>query len=99
MLVYFFAGKLPWQGLKARNKQEKYDKISQSKMSISIETLCKGAPTAFKTYLEYCRQLRFTQKPDYKYLRTLFYDIFRQHGWKVREDRGKRAQTTLSPRL
>jgi len=82
MLIYFFAGKLPWQGLKARNKQEKYDKISQSKMAISIETLCKGAPPAFKTYLEYCRQLRFTQKPDYKYLRSLFYDLFKQNGWK-----------------
>jgi len=55
-------------------------------MSISIEQLCKGAPPAFRTYLEYTRQLRFTQKPDYKYLRSLFYDLFRASGWKVSTD-------------
>ena len=29
-----------------------------------------------------CRNLRFVQKPDYKYLRGLFYDLFRQQGFK-----------------
>jgi hypothetical protein len=68
-----------------QNKQEKYDKISQAKIAISTSELCKGAPQAFKTYLDYTRQLRFTQKPDYKYLRSLFYDLFRANGWKVRQ--------------
>ena len=63
-------------------------------MQISIEQLCKGAPPAFRTYLEYTRQLRFTQKPDYKYLRSLFYDLFRASGWKVR----KGTQTRMGMR-
>jgi len=82
MLIYFFAGKLPWQGLRAKNKQEKYDKIYQCKMQTSIADLCKGAPPCFRTYLEYTKSLRFTQKPDYKFLRTLFIDLFITQGWK-----------------
>ena len=82
MLMYFLNGKLPWQGLKARTKQEKYDKISNKKMNISIDTLCKNVPQQFAVYLTYTRNLRFIQKPDYKYLRGLFYDLFRQQGFK-----------------
>jgi len=44
MLLYFLCGRLPWQGLKARTKQEKYDKIGQKKMSTSIDELCRGQP-------------------------------------------------------
>lgn len=78
MLVYFIQGRLPWQGLKARTKQEKYDKISSSKMNTTVEALCAGCHPAFATYLTYCRQLKFGQRPDYKYLRSIFYDLFRQ---------------------
>jgi casein kinase 1 len=81
MLMYFLNGKLPWQGLKARTKQEKYDKISNKKMNISIDALCKNVPQQFAVYLTYTRNLRFIQKPDYKYLRGLFYDLFRQQGF------------------
>ena len=82
----------------AKNKQEKYDKISASKMQISVETLCKDAPAAFRIYLQYCRELRFTQKPDYKYLRSLFYDLFKYSGWKVRQRETTRNSALLSSR-
>lgn len=41
-LIYLAKGKLPWQGLKAINQNEKYNKILASKISISVENLCKG---------------------------------------------------------
>jgi hypothetical protein len=44
MLIYFNKGKLPWQGLKARTKQEKYDLIGKRKREISVEELCRGCP-------------------------------------------------------
>ena len=35
-------GKLPWQGLKARDKMEKYTRIMEKKVATSTEQLCKG---------------------------------------------------------
>ena len=72
---------LPWQGLKAQTKREKYDKISDKKYSTPIEVLCKGFPSEFATYLNYCRSLRFDEKPDYAYCRKLFRDLFVREGY------------------
>ena len=47
VVLYFLKGSLPWQGLTARNKNDKYKKIMETKMSTSIETLCKGLPSIF----------------------------------------------------
>jgi hypothetical protein len=35
---------LPWQGLRAKTKAQKYEKISEKKLSTPVEELCKGAP-------------------------------------------------------
>ncbi|KAJ1377571.1 Serine/threonine-protein kinase, active site [Sesbania bispinosa] len=37
VLMYFLRGSLPWQGLKAVTKKEKYDKICEKKLSTPIE--------------------------------------------------------------
>jgi len=81
VLMYFNHGQLPWQGLKAEAKEDKYRKIMECKMSTSVETLCKGYPAVFATYLNYCRALRFEDRPDYSYLRRLFKDLLMRHGW------------------
>lgn len=44
VLMYFNLGSLPWQGLKAATKKQKYERISEKKMSTPIEVLCKGFP-------------------------------------------------------
>lgn len=77
VLMYFNRGSLPWQGLKAATKKQKYEKISEKKMSTQVELLCKGYPTEFVMYLNYCRGLRFDEAPDYMYLRQLFRILFR----------------------
>lgn len=41
VLMYFNRGSLPWQGLKAATKKQKYEKISEKKMSTPVELLCK----------------------------------------------------------
>lgn len=41
VLMYFNRGSLPWQGLKAATKKQKYEKISEKKMSTPVEFLCK----------------------------------------------------------
>jgi len=47
------------------------------KMSTPVEILCKGFPSEFSMYLNYCRGLRFDEAPDYMYLRQLFRILFR----------------------
>ncbi|KAK6161288.1 hypothetical protein DH2020_004669 [Rehmannia glutinosa] len=37
VMMYFLRGSLPWQGLKAGTKKQKYDKISEKKMLTPIE--------------------------------------------------------------
>mmetsp|Transcript_15084 Transcript_15084/g.25805 ORF Transcript_15084/g.25805 Transcript_15084/m.25805 type:complete len:338 (+) Transcript_15084:75-1088(+) len=81
VMMYFNRGSLPWQGLKAGTKKEKYEKISEKKMSTPVEVLCRGFPAEFSTYLNYTRSLRFDDKPDYAYLKKLFRDLFAREGY------------------
>lgn len=76
ILLYFLKGKLPWQGLKAKTKNEKYNRICEKKTSIGIKSLCKDLPSQFVTYLNYCRSIGFEDKPDYQYLRQMFRQLF-----------------------
>lgn len=48
--MYFNLGSLPWQGLKAATKRQKYERISEKKMSTPIEVLCKGYPCEFALF-------------------------------------------------
>ncbi|KAM7471835.1 hypothetical protein LguiA_010018 [Lonicera macranthoides] len=82
VLIYFVLGSLPWQGLKAGNKKQKYEKISEKKVSTSIEVLCRGYPSEFASYFHYCRSLRFDDKPDYAYLKRIFRDLFIHEGFQ-----------------
>ncbi|XAR67602.1 Non-specific serine/threonine protein kinase [Bertholletia excelsa] len=82
VLMYFLRGSLPWQGLKADNKKQKHEKISEQKASTSIEALCRGYPTEFTSYFHYCRSLRFDEKPDYAYLKRIFRDLFIREGFQ-----------------
>eukprot|EP00999_Lentomonas_sp_LEN2_P002871 NODE_735_length_1227_cov_240.043636_g695_i0.p1 GENE.NODE_735_length_1227_cov_240.043636_g695_i0~~NODE_735_length_1227_cov_240.043636_g695_i0.p1 ORF type:complete len:313 (-),score=52.46 NODE_735_length_1227_cov_240.043636_g695_i0:182-1120(-) len=83
ILMYFLRGSLPWQGLKATTKKQKYDRISEKKMATPVEALCKGFPSEFAVYLNYVRSLRFEDKPDYAYLRKLFRDLFSREGYQM----------------
>ncbi|KAL6539231.1 Casein kinase 1-like protein 2 [Orobanche gracilis] len=82
VFMYFLRGSLPWQGLKAGNKKQKYEKISEKKVSTSTEALCRGYPTEFASYFHFCRSLRFDDKPDYAYLKRIFRDLFIREGFQ-----------------
>eukprot|EP00128_Syssomonas_multiformis_P002298 Colp12_sorted_trinity150504_noHs@18574 len=82
-MMYFNRGSLPWQGLKALTKKQKYERISEKKMSTHIEVLCRGFPNEFVTYLNYCRSLRFDDKPDYLYLRHLFRNLSQKEKFQM----------------
>lgn len=82
VLIYLLKGGLPWQSLKAKNKLEKYTRILEKKESTSVDSLCKGLPQEFVTYINYCRSLKFEEKPDYNYLRRLFKELFMREGYE-----------------
>ena len=80
--MYFLRGALPWQGLKASNKRDKYERIKEKKLTTSIEVLCKGYPIEFTKYLSQCRNLRFDERPDYASMKNMFKDLFQKSGYK-----------------
>jgi casein kinase 1 len=82
MLVYFIRGSLPWQGIKGNSKKEKYDKVTQCKVSTTLESLCEGLPCEFAMYLNYCRNLGFEDRPDYAYLRKVFKELLLKEGYQ-----------------
>ncbi|KAJ3077214.1 serine/threonine protein kinase [Podochytrium sp. JEL0797] len=101
LLMYFLRGALPWQGLKATTKKQKYDRIRDMKLGTSPATLCTGYPREFEVYLNYVRGLRFDDKPDYTFLKKLFQDLYARLGY-VEEPEGfdwtNRTQTgTATP--
>ena len=71
-LIYFAKGKLPWQGVKTKNKKEKHKKIMEYKEEYTAEKLCDGLPEEFPTLLKYARKLDFEEKPDYKNIKIMF---------------------------
>lgn len=76
VLMYFLRGSLPWMGLRAHSKKEKYDLIMQSKLDTRNEVLCQGFSQELTTYMNYCRALRFEERPDYAYLKRMLKDLF-----------------------
>ena len=72
MLVYFMKKRLPWQGITATRKMERYLKIYKMKKNTTPEDLCSGLPPEMTEYIRYAKKLEFEQQPDYKYLRNLF---------------------------
>ncbi len=80
MLVYFMKGSLPWQGLKAENKFEKYAKIKDVKQKTTIYSLCEGLPDELYLYLIHVRNLHYEECPNYDYLDSLFEDGLRSRG-------------------
>lgn len=74
VLIYLLHG-LPWQGIKGDSKR-KHAEVLQMKVSTSTRVLCDGLPAEFEAFLNYTRALKFSQKPDYQYLRDLMRGVF-----------------------
>lgn len=82
VLVYLMKGSLPWQGLKCKEKQEKYAKIKEIKENLTPDKLCEGLPIEFTKYLEYCQNLKFDEEPNYKYLVGMIKDLYKSKDYE-----------------
>ena len=72
VLIYLAKSSLPWQGFKTRDFRRKWKQVQDIKEGILLTKLCDGIPYCFLHYFEYISKLSFKEKPDYKYLRSLF---------------------------
>ncbi|KAF9764832.1 putative casein kinase I like protein [Nosema granulosis] len=85
-LIYFLNGRLPWQGLRAESKQEKYDAIRKKKESLKIWELCANLPHEMYMYMFYVRNLGYEDPPNYEYLKELFNGLLRKNGWRHNDE-------------
>ena len=77
VILFFFKGKLPWQGLKCKDKNEKYAKIKEMKMNIPPEKLFEGFPKEYADYLTMIKKLGFEDEPDYKKYIQMFTSLYK----------------------
>ena len=82
VMIYFIKGKLPWQGVSGKNKEEKYKKIKERKIDTPITELSRGLPPQFLKFFELVRNIGFEDAPDYAALRTLLADMFTEKNYE-----------------
>lgn len=104
-LIYLLKGSLPWQGTQGETKQEKNEKIMEIKNNTSIGMLCKQLPKEISRYMNYCRNLKFEEEPNYDLLKKLFQECFRgycengrfEFDWNAMKiDMSKRREASLN---
>ena len=77
VIIYFFRGNLPWQNLKIKSRQERFNRINYLKKNISYKILCKNLPQELYNFGTYIKHLKFEEDPDYNFLRNCFYSILK----------------------
>ena len=82
ILIYFLKGKLPWQDVKAKQKEERHKLITEIKSKVTIESLCENTPKEFAELLTYVKNLEFEETPLY----TKFYAFFHNLIEKIDKD-------------
>jgi len=82
VLQYLLNGSLPWKGIHASSKLQKYKLIGDKKQACKLSDLCEGFPE-LETYIQYCRTLGFTEMPDYEYIKGLFNSALSRNGWHL----------------
>ena len=82
VMMYLLRGELPWQGIIAKSKEERNKKILEKKLGTSSFELCDGFPIEFEKYLDYVKNLEYTETPDYDMLRDLLMSVMKQNNLK-----------------
>jgi len=76
-----FLRPLPWSGIQAESKAERYQLVLEKKIAHQ-HNLCDGLPAEFAACFAYIRSLEFGQRPNYGIIRQLFRDVFERKGFK-----------------
>jgi serine/threonine protein kinase len=81
VLIRFLLGRLPWQGIKDKDKADRREKVTEAKLQMPIETLCETLPHEFQQVLGTIRRLNFDEKPKYAWFRRVFRQLFLREGY------------------
>eukprot|EP00928_Gymnodinium_smaydae_P080235 TRINITY_DN63985_c0_g1_i1.p1 TRINITY_DN63985_c0_g1~~TRINITY_DN63985_c0_g1_i1.p1 ORF type:complete len:344 (+),score=33.07 TRINITY_DN63985_c0_g1_i1:46-1032(+) len=100
VLLYFFRGRLPWQGMRASTESEKHELVMDKKLNTCMNELCYRAPREFAEICAYSQGLQRNDVPDYAYLKRSLRNAFCRFGsnysshfdWTAR---ASRAETTV----
>jgi hypothetical protein len=77
ILIYFMHGSLPWQGRQGDGRESF---VQKKKQNVPVDVICKGLPEEFEHLLKYAHALKFSEWPDYGYLRKLFCNLHQDAG-------------------
>lgn len=59
----------------SKNNEREIWKIMEKKIATPVNKLCEGFPEEFSLFINYTRDLRFDDRPDFGYLRRLLKQI------------------------
>ena len=65
-------------------------------METTLDELCTGHPPEFKEFMEYCRNLKFEEDPDYNYVIRIFENCMLRHGYDLKSTDYTWKQNRLS---
>ena len=75
VILYFLTKKLPWQGITAKSLDKRYKKIYEKKSELESWEKFKTIPIEIQNFVKYCRNLGFSEEPNYKLMKKFFYDL------------------------
>ena len=80
VLIYLLKGSLPWQGIRASSREQKFEMIGEKKIGTPTAVLCEGLPSEFETFVKEVRKLEIGDRPDYEGYRNMFRNLMIKEG-------------------
>ena len=78
VIMYFFRGNLPWQNLRIKSREQRFNKINEIKKNCDYKLLCKNLPQELYHLGIYIKHLKFEETPNYIFMKKCFYSILEQ---------------------
>jgi serine/threonine protein kinase len=81
VLLRFLRGSLPWSKIKDKDEDVRLEKVVQSKLQTSVESLCQSFPKELKDIMEKIRKKKYDVQPKYPWMRTRLRNVFVRYGF------------------
>lgn len=83
LLIYLLNGTLPWQDINIIDTEERNLQIKEIKTMKSLWLLFNDVPGELILFIMYCRNLHFSEEPNYNYLKILLSNLYKLHGFLI----------------